>query len=424
MTNGSEEEESGSVESKAKSDSESEDGETSDSSGDEEDCQKFALAPSTYEVEEKTGEVEGNIDEAEEKKNEVVEEVASGIVANADGAAASVGSQAAVRPLPPAIPVPPTPRGPRPRRRIPPEDVPSPPLVRPEDPGGGGDEEHSPPPPRRLHTRRVEERVADEVCKERRRRGDEVDKKPCGWTASEGEEEVLLERHIVYGLQQCNLLVHNIIHIYTQQQREDRGQGSGKGQGTTGPGRRAGGRCRGSEGGEGRAGYRGPRWPQGCGVARSKRRKSVNMDCYSSSSCRTLSCSLCEEFGSQRHCQVALLGVVYEQHEGDSFGINAKPAIPRVAKASPNSLLRTFLQRDRVEMARRAQESRDRIEAQRLRSLTQRRWHGQCTSVGLVCLAGQSPGHRLTQCSRGSGQHVDSRAQLTRRGLYPGKHAS
>ncbi|CAN0017044.1 unnamed protein product [Lampetra fluviatilis] len=89
VTNGSEEEESGSVESEAKSDSESEDEETSDSSGDEEDCQKFALAPSTYEVEEKTDEVEGNIDEAEEKKDEVLEEVASGIVADADGAAAS-----------------------------------------------------------------------------------------------------------------------------------------------------------------------------------------------------------------------------------------------------------------------------------------------------------------------------------------------
>ncbi|CAN0108404.1 unnamed protein product [Lampetra planeri] len=91
VTNGSEEEESGSVESEAKSDSESEDEETSDSSGDEEDCQKFALAPSTYEVEEKTDEVEGNIDEAEEKKDEVLEEVASGIVADADGAAASEG---------------------------------------------------------------------------------------------------------------------------------------------------------------------------------------------------------------------------------------------------------------------------------------------------------------------------------------------
>ncbi|CAM9559433.1 unnamed protein product [Lampetra fluviatilis] len=88
VTNGSEEEESGSVESEAKSDSESEDEETSDSSGDE-DCQKFALAPSTYEVEEKTDEVEGNIDEAEEKKDEVLEEVASGIVADVDGAAAS-----------------------------------------------------------------------------------------------------------------------------------------------------------------------------------------------------------------------------------------------------------------------------------------------------------------------------------------------
>ncbi|XP_061404074.1 uncharacterized protein LOC133339987 [Lethenteron reissneri] len=84
VTNGSEEEESGSVESEAKSDSESEYEETSDSSGDEEDCQKFALAPSTYEV-------EGNIDEAEEKKDEVVEEVASGIVADADGAAVSEG---------------------------------------------------------------------------------------------------------------------------------------------------------------------------------------------------------------------------------------------------------------------------------------------------------------------------------------------
>ncbi|CAM9644066.1 unnamed protein product [Lampetra planeri] len=90
VTNGSEEEESGSVESEAKSDSESEDEETSDSSGDE-DCQKFALAPSTYEVEEKTDEVEGNIDEAEEKKDEVLEEVASGIVADVDGAAASEG---------------------------------------------------------------------------------------------------------------------------------------------------------------------------------------------------------------------------------------------------------------------------------------------------------------------------------------------
>nr|XP_032823228.1 protein NO VEIN-like isoform X2 [Petromyzon marinus] len=88
-TNGSEEEESGSVKSESKSDSESEDEETSDSSGDEEEaCQKFALAPSTYEV-------EGNNDEAKEKKDEVVEEVASDVVADADGAAASEGERTA-----------------------------------------------------------------------------------------------------------------------------------------------------------------------------------------------------------------------------------------------------------------------------------------------------------------------------------------
>ncbi|XP_078467254.1 LOW QUALITY PROTEIN: uncharacterized protein LOC144730360 [Lampetra planeri] len=93
LTNGSEEEEeSGSVESESKSDSESEDEETSDSSGDEEeDCQKFALAPSTYE------EVEEKTDEVEEKTDEVVEEVASDVVPDADEAAASEGEGTAER---------------------------------------------------------------------------------------------------------------------------------------------------------------------------------------------------------------------------------------------------------------------------------------------------------------------------------------
>ncbi|XP_078449569.1 uncharacterized protein LOC144717789 isoform X3 [Lampetra planeri] len=48
------------------------------------------------------------------------------------------GSRAAVRPLLPATPAPPTLTGPRPCRRTPPEAVPSPPLIRREDPGWSG----------------------------------------------------------------------------------------------------------------------------------------------------------------------------------------------------------------------------------------------------------------------------------------------
>ncbi|XP_032825792.1 tripartite motif-containing protein 54-like [Petromyzon marinus] len=101
--------------------------------------------------------------------------------------------------------------------------------------------------------------------------------------------EVLLDRHGVYGLQR-NLLVENIIDIYKQQQQQQ--QQSSRGSAAAGPGGRK------------------DAEPH-CAEHEEER---VNIYC---SSCRTPTCSLCKVFGSHQHCQVAPLGVVYEQHKGE-----------------------------------------------------------------------------------------------------------
>ncbi|CAM9637056.1 unnamed protein product [Lampetra fluviatilis] len=97
--------------------------------------------------------------------------------------------------------------------------------------------------------------------------------------------EVLLDRHGVYGLQR-NLLVENIIDIYKQQQQQLQ------------PSRGAAAAAR--------------KVDEPHCVEHEEER--VNIYC---ASCRTPTCSLCKVFGSHQHCQVAPLGVVYEQHKGE-----------------------------------------------------------------------------------------------------------